>query len=247
MNYTQNEPMAKNSTQVHTTKDYFQFKSIDGNRTKNNLHVKRLLKSMEENYLFNVIIVNEKNEIIDGQHRFECIKKLNLPMHYIVCNGYGLNEVHRLNANSANWKITDFLSAYCDLEIEDYLIFRDFKNKYGFGINECFTLLVTGGYSGESYKIFASGKMKIKSLSDAERKANLILSTAPYYKGYSRRYYVMALNTLINKSQFDFNEFIQKLKQQPTTLVDCTSTESYIELIEEIYNYRRREKINLRF
>jgi hypothetical protein len=247
MNYTQNEPMVKNSNQVHTTKDYFLFKSIDGNRTKNNLHVKRLLKSMEEKYLFNVIIVNENYEIIDGQHRFECIKKLELPMHYIVCEGYGLPEVHKLNANSKNWKVDDFLTAYCDLGMEDYIMFRDFKNKYKFGVNECFTLLVSGGYSGEAYKVFSSGKMKIKSINEAEYKANLILSTAPYYKGYLRRYYVFAINTLLGKPQFDFNEFIQKLKQQPTTLVDCTCQSAYIELIEEIYNYRRREKINLRF
>jgi ParB-like chromosome segregation protein Spo0J len=29
---------------------------------------------MAENYLFTVIIVNEKYEIIDGQHRFDVIK-----------------------------------------------------------------------------------------------------------------------------------------------------------------------------
>ena len=35
---------------------------------------------MNDNYLFTVIIVNEKNyEIIDGQHRFEVIKELKLP------------------------------------------------------------------------------------------------------------------------------------------------------------------------
>jgi hypothetical protein len=49
-----------------------------------------------------------------------------------------------------------------------------------------------------------------------------------------------------NKS-FDMNEFIQKLKQQPTSLKDCPTTSAYIVLIEEIFNYRRREKINLRY
>ena len=55
------------SSVVHTTTDYSLFKSIDGNRTKNKAHVKKLKKSMEEKYLFTVIIVNEKYEIIDGQ------------------------------------------------------------------------------------------------------------------------------------------------------------------------------------
>ena len=46
---------------------------------------------------------------------------------------------------------------------------------------------------------------------------------------------------------FEFTEFLAKLKQQPTTLQDCTNVSQYKSLIEEIYNYRRREKINLRF
>lgn len=54
------EPMVKHSNQVHTTTDYFLFKSIEGNRNKNLLHINRLKKSMSENYLFTVIIVNDK-------------------------------------------------------------------------------------------------------------------------------------------------------------------------------------------
>ena len=93
------EPMVKDY-QVHTTEDYFMFKPIDGNRNKNLLHINRLKKSMAENYLFTVIIVNEKYEIIDGQHRFHVIEELKLPLNYIVCKGYALEEVHILNANS---------------------------------------------------------------------------------------------------------------------------------------------------
>jgi hypothetical protein len=30
-------------------------------------------------------------------------------------------------------------------------------------------------------------------------------------------------------------------------VTDCTNTQQYVSLIEEIYNYRRREKVNLRY
>ena len=78
MNNLPKEPMAKYSSQVYTTTDYFLFKPIEGNRHKNLLHLSRLKKSISANYLFTVIIVNEKYEIIDGQHRFQCIKDLKL-------------------------------------------------------------------------------------------------------------------------------------------------------------------------
>ena len=44
---TNTEPMVKYSNHVHTTTDYYLFKSIDGNRNKNLLHINRLKKSMQ--------------------------------------------------------------------------------------------------------------------------------------------------------------------------------------------------------
>ena len=76
---------------------------------------------MQENYLFTIIIVNENYEIIDGQHRFDVIKELGLPLNYVICGGYGLNEVHILNQNSKTWNVDDYLDGYCLLGYTDYL------------------------------------------------------------------------------------------------------------------------------
>ena len=77
--------------------------------------------------------------------------------------------------------------------------------------------------------------------------AEKIKMIEPYYNGYLRRSFILALHGMFKNENFEFTEFIAKLKQQPTTLQDCTNTSQYKSLIEEIYNYRRREKINLRF
>ena len=55
--------------QVKETKNYSMFTTIGGNRPLNELHLNRLKKSMEEELLISPIIVNEKHEVIDGQHR----------------------------------------------------------------------------------------------------------------------------------------------------------------------------------
>jgi hypothetical protein len=61
------------------------------------------------------------------------------------------------------------------------------------------------------------------------------------------RWFVYAIARLLKKKEFDFNEFIQKLKIQPKALQVCNDVNQYVSLIEEIYNYRRRLKVNLRF
>jgi hypothetical protein len=248
MNNFKNEPMVKHSNQVHTTTDYFLFKPIDGNRNKNLLHINRLRKSMAQNYLFTVIIVNEKYEIIDGQHRFEVIQELKLPLHYIVCIGYGLNEVHILNANSKTWNADDYLEGYCKLGYTDYLIYADYKEKYRIGHNECIALLSNWSTANsDSIREFYEGKFKVKNLMLAEEYIEKILMIEPYYAGVRRRTFIGAMLQLFNNKNFQFTELLQKLKTQPTALQDCTSASNYKILIEEIYNYRRREKVNLRF
>jgi hypothetical protein len=242
------EPMVKYSNQVHTTTDYFLFKPIEGNRNKNLLHLNRLKKSMSENYLFTVIIVNEKYEIIDGQHRFNVIQELELPLNYIVCEGYGLNEVHILNQNSKTWNSDDYLTGYCNLDNKNYLQYKKFKDKYKFGHNECMAMLtgnIKGG--GSLFVDFKNGLFKVTTLEEAEHRAAKIWMFKDIYEGFNRRAFVYAMLYLFNKPQFEFTEFLQKIKNQPSALTDCNDSKQYVSLIEEIYNYRRRDKVNLRY
>lgn len=241
-----NEPMENNSNQVYTTMDYSLFKPIDGNRNINLLHINRLKKSMAENYLFTIIIVNEKYEIIDGHHRFEVIKELKLPLHYIKRNGYGLPHVHTYNVNTKNWKSTDYLESYCKLGYKDYLIFKDFIDKHDINIQIAMYLL-SGADSGDMVKTFNSGQFKTKNLKEAEITMDKLHLCGAYFPQYKMRWFVYAMARLFKKTQFEFTEFLQKLKTQPTALQVCNDVNQYILLIEEIYNYRRRDKINLRY
>ena len=68
-----------------------------------------------------------------------------------------------------------------------------------------------------------------------------------YYLGYNRSIFVGTMIGMLNNDKFDFNEFMHKLRLQPTALVDCANREQYKTLIEDIYNYKSRNKISLRY
>jgi len=102
--------------EVKETNDYSMFRTLEGNRHLNKLHVKRLKESFQKAYLLSPIIVNEKFEIIDGQHRFEAAKQLGVPINFLIAPKYGLKEAQMLNENMKNWKKEDYLNAYCDLK-----------------------------------------------------------------------------------------------------------------------------------
>jgi hypothetical protein len=248
MNLVETKPMTLHS-HVYTTTNYDLFKSIKGNRNINHLHLARLKKSIVSNYLITVLIVNEKYEIIDGQHRFESIKELQLPIYFIVCEGYGLKEVQILNQNSKTWNIDDYLDGYCRLGYPEYLKYRDFINKYNFTHTETMCILNDSNHmiNADVKRMFAKGLFKIRNPYKSTDLAEKITAIGKYYAGYKRRPFVLTMLKLNNNELFDFNEFIRKLEFQPTALVDCVKISQYLALVEEIYNFKRRDKVNLKY
>jgi len=241
--------------QVHTTTDYSMFKSIDGNRNLNLLHINRLKKSMQEQYLFTVIVVNENYEIIDGQHRFHAIRDLGLPLHYVIMPGYSLLQVQILNANSSNWSTQDYLEAYCNLGYEDYIRLNDFLNKYKLNISIGASILIgnttgtAGMKAGAPFEFFKHGTLKVsdKQVRDASKFMDMLYLFEPFFKDFKSRSFVFALMRLMKNTNFEITELLQKVKVQPLALQTCQQVNQMISLIEEIYNYKRRDKVNLRF
>lgn len=254
----------KEVNRVYETNDYSIFKSIDGNRDLNGLHVARLKKSFSEQYLFSPILVNDNMAIIDGQHRMDAAKQLNLPIRYIICDGYGLKEIHRLNTNMSNWKKIDYLQGYCELKFPEYLKFRNFMRRYpDFQIASAEAILTQhlgdGSQvihdsdikysSGQSYKqsAFEMGELKIPDYDKSCSIAEDILLLKPHYDGFNRRLFVITIMGLLRNTDFTIIEFIRKLSYMPSALVHCTTVTQYKLIIEEIYNYKRRDKVNLRY
>lgn len=232
---------------VYSTTDYSKFKTIDGNRNVNQAHIARLIKSMEEDYLISPIIVNESCEVIDGQHRLICAQQLGLPVYYIVCKGYGLSEIQRYNANSKNWTMDDFMNGYIELGKKEYEFYKIFKEKYGFAHSETLTMLI-GNRDADITKMFQSGKLKIKNYNNACIQAEKIKLVEPYYEGWRRRGFVAALLHLDKNPHFSIEEFVDKLKFQRHKMYDCSTTTEYIEVIEEIYNFKRRgQKVSFKY
>ena len=265
-------PMANNSNhvqqskevnKVYKTNNLSMFKQIDGNRVPNIQHVRRLADSIRVYGMkCNPILVNERMEIIDGQHRLMAAKEAESFVYYIIVDGYSLNEVHTLNLNQKNWAKKDFMEGYANMGVESYIKLRYFVNKNDdFTFHDCIALCsnVTGGGNSDikstirngikmnQVEIFEAGTWKGKDFNLAQDWANKIRMIKPYYVGYNRSTFVGTMVGLLQKEIFDFNEFMHKIRLQPTALVDCSNREQYRTLIEDIYNYKSRNKISLRY
>lgn len=267
---TNTAPMANNSNhvqngqevnKVYKTSDLSIFTQIDGNRVPNLQHIRRLADSIRVYGMkCNPILVNERMEVIDGQHRLMAAKDAESFVYYIIVQGYSLNEVHTLNLNQKNWTRRDFIEGYANMGIESYIKLRDFINKNDdFSFNDCIAMCSnrsTGSlYDKQRVKnpilsiqeSVEEGTWKGKDYLLAQEWANKIRIIKTYYAGYARTGFVGTMIGMFNNENFDFNEFMHKVRLQPTALVDCANRDQYKTLIEDIYNYRSRNKINLRY
>jgi len=80
------------SFRIKTTTDYSLLKMNKFNRSVNKSHVNRLIESIKTNGLQVPVIVNRENEIVDGQHRFLALKKLNYKIPYLISPNWNDNE-----------------------------------------------------------------------------------------------------------------------------------------------------------
>lgn len=232
--------------QVLETKKYGKFSFLDGNRPLKEFHLKFLGASISKRDLRIPIIVNEKFQIIDGQHRFQVLRDLNLPIPYIIKKGFTLDEVHVLNTNRKNWSTTEFMHSYADLGFEEYIRYREFYKKYKFGHHESMAMLSKGSLGGivQFVERFKEGEFVVKDYDKGIEWAEMITMVKDFYLGYKRRYFVLTMIRLFNHKDYVHAEFLSRLRYQRDRLYDMTSVNSYLRIIEDIYNYRRSEKVS---
>ena len=243
-NHTQKDTTV-NTVQV--TSDYTKFQTKQGNRELNFLHLKRLTSSVKEMDLLhaNPILVNEKFEIIDGQHRFNVCQELKKPIYFLMVKGLGLTEIQILNANSKNWKMEDYVDGYCSMGMQQYCEFKKYVETTDLGISLLLALLC-GSDNSDYTSDLKTGKLKLTHKNRALIILQWLKDWSEYYDGCKRRSFVLALVQLYSIKGYNHDKMMQKIKYQSAKLVDSLNTKTYLALLEEIYNFKERGE-KLRF
>ncbi len=246
---TLRSPKIDKVNDVLATTDYNIFKYIGGNRHINGNHLERLMKSMESQYLEIPIIVNEKYEIIDGQHRATCCQQLGLPVYFIVCKGYSLKEVQIANSNTVDWKPMDFALSFAERGYKDYIEYLKFQRRYRLP-HQINIIMLSGNTklgNREIHHEFRQGLFKVSDINLAHSWAAFVFDFKDIYKGFKKRSFVYALLHVIKTNKYIHKEMVSKAKLQPRKLVNCPTQGEYIKMLEEVYNYKRSQEDKIRF
>jgi ParB-like nuclease domain len=238
----------KVAIQIYKTKNYDQFYLMEGNRTINEKHVQQLIKSMTEEEAVSPIQVNERMEIIDGQHRYRALCHMKRPVYYYIIKGADLKSVQRLNSYSKNWNTEDYMESYIEAGNLNYIQYKGFRDMYKLPHTVNLMLLADAPLNrgtGKNYHTdeqkFKDGSFKIKDIDKAIDVAMKIEELAPFTSIYKARSFVYALMKCLKNKEFKWKQFVHKCSYQQKKLVRCSNVEQYMEIIEEVYNYNSKQ------
>lgn len=240
-------------TQIYVTTNYSQFSFLQGNRNIDKTNLVKILGSFRKEFLINPILVNEKFEIIDGQHRFTAAKQLSLPIYYYSVPNYKLKEVQSINSVGKVWKLKDFLDSYVNQGNLDYLKIMSFTKQFPkIKFKSVLALLsfrITGqkqitqeGIHMKSSE-FQNGIFEIVNYDKSVDFANKISSIEQYFEKCFDCRFIAAILPILNLEGYDHDLMLHKISQQRKSLFPCANAEQYREQLENIYNTRNQNKL----
>lgn len=241
----------KSVGQIYETDDYSKFKRLEGNR--NVKSVKKILDSLDSvGYVLSPILVNEKFEVIDGQHRLEAFKKRGLPIHYMMQEGIGLKECQNLNTGQSNWTTMNYISSYAESGDEAFLRLASLVTEFGKTFRLEGVLMFAIGYKGQGGQTHKMIKEKAIDLTEERYElarerlhSSMELGFADLQK--QNKFYVRswwgAVSYAYQHQDVNVKELALRLKNAPLELKSYNRTEDQLAVFDKIYNKGRRNKV----
>lgn len=233
---------------IQETNDYSIFKFLGDNREVNEGHVHRLKQAFEDfGNLTKVqpILVNERMEIIDGQHRLAAAIELGQPVFYTKASGLRTADARQMNILHRSWGPEDYAKSYAESGMKDYQTYRKIKEEYG--ITHKIALIYLGD-TGEHgiYKKFREGAFTIRDLELSKRLLNLYQEVDELLP-FSNYAVATALNRIFKVPGYDQKQMLRKLAMYGDHMLrPMSSVIDNLKQLEEVYNYKQNEENRLR-
>ena len=159
-------------------KDFSKFKILERNRDTSKAHVNKLIGSLQEpRGQVEPITINEKWEVVNGQHRLEAAEDGGLD-HVIVIMSHGatIKDVIVMNTTQKRWIFWDFLKCHAHESASnsaEYQKLQKFLKDYPISHKAALWLL-TGNNHDYGMEDFEDGTLKVLHLEEAQKQGDLL-------------------------------------------------------------------------
>lgn len=235
---------------LRTTKDYRLF---DRSKTNRPVHLEKraaLRASMEKYgwipaYPMHVMRNGQGRLVItDGQHRFEIAKELGVAVWFVECDEP--IDVAEVNQGQKPWNISDYAGTYAQRGIQDYVEVQEFSAKYRIPLSIAAALMSGTLAYRNVFNAFCGGTWKIKDREFAERVAVIIEAASAFCRFAKGRAFVDAVAACCRVRGFSTERMINAIKRCPEKLAPYGTRDAMLVMLEDMYNFGKREMFALR-
>ena len=151
--------------------DHSKFKFLAANRPIKQSHVDKLIGLLNEpKGQLLPVVVNEKYEVIEGQHRVKACMALKIPVTCIKVDGLTIEDVISMNTTQSGWNFNDYLHSHSHISRPNHMEYKkviNFLEDYKLSTTVSRWLL-SGNNHDLGKKDFEEGTFKVKNLTYAE-------------------------------------------------------------------------------
>ena len=241
---------------IKSTMKYDMFKKHENNREINKVNLNRIVKSIQARNLLKLrpILIDKDYRIIDGNHRLEAAKHLNVEVYYQLSEETDKEDIILLNANQRTWRSDDYLNFYINSGIEDYLKFFMLKQELDISTHLLVSMMMGLCRSGDHYLDFKIGKFKFPNDQEVEKIRANFKQISELKKFTSQK--SLGPKTFLNTSRFDISmheflsnqavdleTFIKKYKMRIDLLRPCATRQQYHEIFKAMYKWNNSHPI----
>jgi hypothetical protein len=237
---------------ILTTTDYDLFKPHGEQQAMQPAHVKRLVKSMTDCGFISANPIHvykdgKQLRVIDGHHRLRAAQILKIPVFYVLGSKEDAWLIAPKNWAVRKWQADAFVNMYASRGLKDYVELLSYVKR---GLQFKFAIALLSNETtntGNQNDAIRNGTFKIKTRRYADEVIHIVDSCSSYNPEAKGSTFLSAIAVLVRIKEFLSEILISRIQTNPRMLVKCATREQMFELIEEIYNFRAREKINLAF
>lgn len=210
--------------------------------------VNNLTEAIKENNLLHLypIVVDEADNILDGQHRFEACKQAEELLSFVVADSsYTIDKVAETNDKQSHWKLQDYVLFYAAGGKSEYKKLLRLSNKYM--ITPGIIISLEGKYSSnadvkEGVFMFTNHDLTVEVLEPARQ-----INEKYGFDHWKRRQFLHAVKWLLRSGKFKTERFFESMDKDSKQLLRCHEAEEYIRLVEGICNKGVKKANHVKF
>lgn len=233
---------------VQSTTNYDQFILLDANRDQNRGHIEAIKRAFEEVgnlTMVQPILVNERYQIIDGQHRFIACKELGVPIYFTMQPGLTVKDARSMNILHRAWRLDDFARSYAEGGDPNYRKFLELAEDYDFSYSVIMAYAL-GGETKGAFVAFRRGDFVLSDVPATRAKLDKLAEAVEILDNKDKNFAYAYLKAM-QVGGFDQERMLRKLAQVGEQIVRrFGSMNEYLRALEEVYNYQISDRNRLR-